>query len=128
MAHGKFATAINCMDGRAQVPVLNWLKDNFRVDYVDAITEPGVDKIVSRGLPATDSIKERLRISVTAHHSSVVAIAGHDDCAGNPVSADEHKRMIAESAAIARAWGFPVRVLGLWIDDKWQVNKIADLP
>jgi len=33
--HGKFATAINCMDGRVQLPVINWLMENLSVDYVD---------------------------------------------------------------------------------------------
>ncbi len=33
----KFITAINCMDGRTQIPVIEFLKKNFQVDYVDMI-------------------------------------------------------------------------------------------
>ena len=36
-----FCTAINCMDGRTQQPVIEFLKDKFEVLYVDSITEPG---------------------------------------------------------------------------------------
>jgi hypothetical protein len=32
MAQGNFATAINCMDGRTQEPIINWAKKEFNVD------------------------------------------------------------------------------------------------
>ena len=35
----KFVTAINCMDGRVQVPVIEWLKKEYKADDVDMITE-----------------------------------------------------------------------------------------
>lgn len=43
----KFATALNCMDGRVQIPIIEFLKKKFKVDYVDMITEPGIDKILA---------------------------------------------------------------------------------
>jgi len=46
MASGKFGTAINCIDDRAQAPVSDWIKENHSVDYVDTITEPGSDKVL----------------------------------------------------------------------------------
>ena len=46
-----FGTVLNCIDGRTQIPVINWIKENFNVEYVDLITEPGMDKIVSEGNP-----------------------------------------------------------------------------
>src|SRR5262244_3596388 len=49
MAHGAFATAINCIDGRAQSPVADWLKINCNVSYVDVATIPGPDKALTRG-------------------------------------------------------------------------------
>ena len=45
----KFATAINCMDGRVQSPTIDYIKSNFNVDYVDMITEPGPNKILAEG-------------------------------------------------------------------------------
>ena len=40
MAKGKFATSVSCMDGRIQIPLTNWIKENFSVDYVDTIKNP----------------------------------------------------------------------------------------
>ncbi len=36
-----FCTVVNCIDGRVQLPVINYLADYFDVDYVDSITEAG---------------------------------------------------------------------------------------
>ena len=47
MINKKFATAITCMDGRIQIPVIEYIKSNYGVDYVDVITEPGPNKILS---------------------------------------------------------------------------------
>ncbi len=44
----RFGTALNCIDGRTQIPIINWLKENFDVDYVDLITEPGMDKVLAQ--------------------------------------------------------------------------------
>lgn len=44
-----FGTVLNCIDGRVQIPVINWMKENFDLDYVDLITEPGMDKVLSQG-------------------------------------------------------------------------------
>ena len=44
MAEGKFATSVSCMDGRIQIPLNKWIKENYSADFVDTITEPGVDK------------------------------------------------------------------------------------
>ena len=36
-----FCTAVNCMDGRVQLPVTSYLQERFNVEHVDSITEPG---------------------------------------------------------------------------------------
>jgi len=60
MKGSKFAVAINCMDGRVQTPVAEWMKKHLGVDYVDMITEPGVDRIVSQGQTGkVDAIREK---------------------------------------------------------------------
>src|SRR5260221_2454579 len=43
MATGTFGTAINCMDGRVQTPIADWVKMHFSVTLVDMITEAGAD-------------------------------------------------------------------------------------
>ena len=47
MATGEFVTAINCIDGRVHIPVINWLKASFEAEFVDHITEPGADKALA---------------------------------------------------------------------------------
>lgn len=60
MVEGKFGTAINCMDGRIQIPIINWLKEKYNLDFIDTITEPGVDKITAvKDDEKTEKIKSR---------------------------------------------------------------------
>ena len=126
MAEGKFGTAINCMDGRTQVPVSEWIKKNHSVDYVDTITEPGSDKTLLEGNnEKIDQIKAKLNISINAHKSSIIVIAGHHDCAGNPVSKEEHISQIKKSADIIKSWNLPVKVFGVWVNDQWKIDQVC---
>ena len=43
----KFGTAINCIDGRTQEPVIIFMKQKYNIDGVDMVTFPGVDGIMS---------------------------------------------------------------------------------
>lgn len=121
-----FGTALNCIDGRTQIPVIKWMKENFGLDYVDLITELGMDKVLSQGdWFEIERLKEKVLISITAHSSNIVAVVGHYDCAANPVSDGEHFRDIAESIYVVKSWGLPVRVLGLWVDEHWHVHVVS---
>lgn len=117
------------MDGRVQLPVIDWIKANAQVDYVDAVTEPGPNKILSRGSEGlADSIRNRVSISVNAHGSRFVAIVAHGDCAGNPAPMNESLDQLRKAMDLVYSWGFPVRVVGLWVDsDRWQVKEIASI-
>ena len=127
MPNARFVTAVNCMDGRVQEPVNNWLKEQFNADFVDVITEPGPDRILSgRESAGSASIKERVLVSVNCHGSSVVAMVAHHDCAGNLVGVQEHLQLLADSVEIILSWNLGVRVIGLWIGSDWQVEKIHD--
>lgn len=123
MVEGKFATSITCMDGRIQIPLNTWIKENYRVDFVDTITEPGVDKKVSEN-KNLDSIKAKTEISINAHKSGLIAVSGHYDCAGNPVSNSEHISQIKKGVDVIKSWGYDVTVIGLWVNDKWEIEKV----
>lgn len=115
------------MDGRAQDPVTTWMRRELQVDYVDMVTEPGADTAVAMGTPSQiDSIRKRVTISVEAHHSRTVAVIGHHDCAGNPVSKETHRDQIRDAVRIVESWRLPVRVLGLWLNDRWAVEVLCD--
>lgn len=124
--NAKFATLINCMDGRVQESVVSWLKNRFQVDYVDVITEPGPDKILLEMKPMKlADIKKKIDISINKHHSKVIAIAGHYDCAGNPVSQEEHLIQIKKCVDLIKSWNLGVAALGLWVNEKWEVEKVV---
>lgn len=127
MTKETFATAINCMDGRTQEPIIYWAKKTFEVDYVDAITEPGPDKILAEG-PDTlvESIKNRVMISVNKHGSQNVIVVSHHDCAGNPVSKEEHLDQLKKSVDVISSWELGVKIIGVWIGEDRKVNKLIE--
>jgi len=126
MAHGKFATAINCMDGRTQLPVIEYLKNKYGVDHVDTITEPGPNKILAENKDKImlDSIRRRVEISVKKHGSALIAIAGHHDCAGNPADKTVQQTHILSAIITLKMWHTGAEIIGLWIDDNWKVSEI----
>jgi len=126
MTNKIFATAINCMDGRVQMPVINWLRSQYGVDYVDMITEPGPIRFLAEGKDpvVSASIRRRLEISVNRHKSALIAIAGHHDCAGNPVPKETQLEQIFAAIKTVGRWNFKVRVIGLWVNENWEVQEV----
>jgi hypothetical protein len=126
MATGKFVTAINCMDGRTQEPVINFLKEKYDADYVDMITEPGPVKILAEGEDKllVESIKQRVLISTQKHGSKVIAVVGHSDCAGNPEDKMMQLVQIAGSISAIDRWNLGTETVGLWVDENWQVSQV----
>jgi hypothetical protein len=127
VSNGRFAAAINCMDGRTQLPVIEWVKRECGVDYVDSITEPGPVRILAEATdaPGLESIRRRLTISVTKHGSSRVAIVAHTDCAGNPVDKQVQLSQLRAAAATVLSWGMGVRLDLLWLGDDFQVERVG---
>jgi hypothetical protein len=127
MSNGRFAAAINCMDGRTQSPVIEWMKREYGVDYVDTITEPGPVRILAEATdaPALESIRRRLTISVTKHGSTRVAIVAHTDCAGNPVDKEIQLSQLRAAAATVRSLGMDVQIDLLWLGDDWRVERVG---
>jgi len=128
MARGSFVTAINCMDGRTQEPVAAWMKRQFGADYVDTITEPGPVGILANGPPELiASIRRRLEISIRAHGSRIVALVGHADCTGNPVSRQIHLEQLERANERILGWNLlGLRVLTLFVDENWDVEVVSD--
>ncbi len=121
-----FATAINCMDGRVQLPVIKWISERYDVDYVDMVTEAGPVKVLADNGDAVlqESIRKRVEISVNKHRSKIVALVAHFDCAGNPVEKDIQIGQIKKSFETVRSWGFEVEIIGLWVDENWEVHQV----
>jgi hypothetical protein len=127
MRDGRFSTAINCIDGRVQVPVLDWIRFHLNVDYVDLITEPGPDKAIISGPEATyNSIFEKAKLSINTLGSQSLSIVAHYDCRANPVSKEKHFELIHKCVEILTTWRLGVRILGLWVNEWRYVEVIID--
>ena len=127
MAEGTFATAVTCMDGRVQEPVSAWMRDQFQVDYVDTITDSGLDGVLADGsADAVASIRRRVEISVDAHGSRVVVVVAHHDCAGNPGDKDHHLAHLVRALRRVGAWGLPIRLYGVWVNREWEVEPVYE--
>ena len=123
----KFGCAINCMDGRVQDAVKNYVKENYQVDWVDQVTEPGPIKILAENtnLPVIDNIKKRVDVSVNHHGSKVIAIVGHYDCAGNPVEKEEQVLQLKKSEEVVKSFGFNAEIILLYVEGDWKtVEKV----
>lgn len=113
------------MDGRTQLPVIEWMKREFGVDYVDSITVPGPVRILSEDPDSSPAraMMGRLGLSEERHGSRVVAVVAHHDCAGNPKSKEEQMLQLISALETVRNWGFSVEVIGLWVDENWRVHR-----
>ena len=122
----KFCTAVNCMDGRVQLPVIEYLKKRFGAGYVDSVTEPGPVKILAEGSETAliDSILSRVSVSVDKHGSRGVAVVGHYDCAGNPEPKERQLLQIEKSVELLRRNYPQPEIVGLWVDEEWHVHEI----
>jgi hypothetical protein len=114
------------MDGRTQLPVIDYMKNKFNVDYVDVITEPGPVKVIAeqRSVFQVHSIQQRVMISQEKHGSKHLALVAHHDCAGNPVEKDKQIEQLRTSLDSIRLWGFKGSVIGLWVDENWEVQEV----
>lgn len=121
-----FTTAINCIDGRTQIPVIQYMRKRYDIDYVDMITEPGPIKILTEKKDKTiiESIKRRVEISLLKHGSEHIAVVGHHDCAGNPVVKETQYKQILDSLKIVQSWFPKLEIVGLWIDEKWFAYEV----
>lgn len=121
---GVRATCLNCMDGRVQLPVLHWIKEHYRVDFVDVITEAGMDNVLSN----QEDIREVLRsieISVKINKSTRLFVVGHFDCRGNPVEEDVHRQEIISSVKRLKEHWPGYEVNGLWVNKTWNVEVVV---
>jgi hypothetical protein len=127
MPMNPFCVAINCIDGRAQQPVWDFLRYFCNTQYVDMITEPGVDKCLREGSDeAVEAIKSKVKLSIHGHGSNTVAVVGHYDCLINPASREQHLADITQAAKVVESWGLPARVVGLYVNEWLTVELVSD--
>lgn len=123
----KFGTAVNCIDGRVQTPVSEWLQHHAHVKYVDMITFPGADQVLASGdREKIIRIAEKIKVSIEAHQSNVLAVVGHFDCAANDVTIEEHKKQVSKGVELIKSWKLGVRVIGLYVNEWNSIELVCD--
>ena len=124
----RFCSVINCIDGRVQLPVIRYLQQRFEVEYVDSITEPGPNLILSeeKNADSVQAILDRLKISIESHNSVGIAIVGHHGCSGNPAPQDEQVMHIRKAMKVLRQRCGSIAIIGLWVDENWEVQEVIE--
>lgn len=121
-----FCAAINCMDGRVQVPVIEYLRERCGVEYVDIISEPGPVRILSARPDSADadSIFERVEVSVKEHGIRSLALAAHFDCGGNPLPKGDQLEQLGKALNLLYGRYPDLEIIGLWVDAEGEVEEI----
>lgn len=125
-----FCTVVNCIDGRVQLPVIEYLRRRLGVPYVDSVTEPGpvLSMTEDPNGDVVESIMRRVAVSMERHGSTVVSVVAHGDCGANPTDDETQRGQLLASVDLL-AERFPeVTVMGLWVDDAWRVREVTNRP
>jgi hypothetical protein len=126
----KFGTVVNCIDGRVQYPVMDYLRNNFDIEYFDAANEAGPLLTLTKRSDKCRliSLKEQIGVSLEAHHSKFIAVVGHHDCAGNPGDRAYQENQLDEALDyLQRAFGKEITYVGLYVNEKWEVEEYKRL-
>ena len=119
-------TVINCIDGRVQYPVMDFLKNNYNMRFFDAATEAGPLKILTE---RTDkcrlfSLKEQISTSLEVNGSRFIAVVGHHDCNGNPQERSVQEKQLDDALEyLMKAYGDEIVYVGLYVNEKWEVEE-----
>lgn len=140
MTHRKktYATTLNCFDGAVQAPARKYMRRRFQVEFVDPITEPAIERILSdeSGDPEMEFIRNRIRdvklkISIVDHGSRALSIAAHHPCLGSSASKDEKLAQLVRSREVVREMikylgldHLDIEIVLLWINERSLPEEI----
>ena len=120
-----FFTVINCIDGRIQLPVIQYLQQKYNVEFIDSITEAGPNLILADNIDSStiQSIYNKLDISFNNHKSKGLAIVGHYGCAGNSASKNKQIEHIQKAIKLIQNKYNEKEIIGLWVDHNFEVHE-----
>lgn len=122
----RFGTLLNCMDGRTQREISDYLLTSMGVRYLDTITTAGmVRHLAGEPTEQTAIILSDLEVSTSKHGSRKIAVAAHHDCAGNPLPDDVQESQIAAAEARLQKLHPDAGIHGLWVGENWTVKRIG---
>ena len=121
-----FCTLICCMDGRFIHIINEYIRENYRYEYVDTITDAGpVSKIVYDDY--LKSVEDKIvLISINKHKSDHIFFAGHSDCAGCPADDETQKGYIKKSVAMIHEHLPEIAVTGLFVTEDGKMEVLID--
>jgi carbonic anhydrase len=123
----RFATCLNCIDGRVQIPVITWITQNYNVDYVDMITEAGINGLLANKGFDPSHILRKLAISIAKHNSNTLFIVGHFDCGTNPVEESVHRKQIKKAVERIKNYTHSCKIIGLWVSEQLKVEQVCEV-
>jgi 3',5'-cyclic AMP phosphodiesterase CpdA len=104
------------MDGRCQKLVHDWVEKEFGVHHPDTITIAGADGVLVNDEAERVRAMKMAGISVDKHGAEHAAVVGHSECAGNPVSDEEHHDHIRQAVDLVKGSGLFKEVVGLYVN------------
>jgi hypothetical protein len=123
---GAFATCLSCMDGRVTLPVIKFIREKHGVDFVDMITEAGMDGFLARSGPL-DGLLSKVDISFEKHQSTIAYIVGHSLCSGNSVEDDQHIQDVRAAIDRLRIFRDLPSLGGLFVSKDWKVSVVVPI-
>lgn len=121
-----FCTLICCMDGRFIHIINEYIRKNYRYEYVDTITDAGpVSKVIHEEY--LKAVEDKIvLISINKHKSDHIFIAGHSDCAGCPIDDSTQKDYIKEAVCMIYEHLPDLAVTGLFVNESGEVENLID--
>jgi hypothetical protein len=122
----RFGTAINCIDGRTQEVVIDYMKQKYNIDGVDMVIFPGADGLFSNEQNSTEIalIRRAVSISIERHGSQIIALVGHYDCADNPGDREHHNKHIWRAMQEVSSWHLNTQVIRLYVNEKREIEAV----
>jgi len=81
LKNNKFGICLTSIDGRLQLPVLEWIKSNYNVEYVDMITERNMIEIFTKNMDRSiDDISKKIKHSIRYNKSKILFVVGYHKC------------------------------------------------
>lgn len=127
-----FFTNVGCMDGRVQKAVNRYASLIFGAEFADTITKAGLDGLLAKddvNPEVLDSVKNMILVSVDKHNSLGIVVHGHEECAGNPVDDEQHKKDIKKSVRTVKKMldGKNVEVRGVYVrlEPRIKVEEVS---
>lgn len=115
------------MDGRTQLPAINWIKDNYGIGWVDMITEPGMDGLLAeKSAEDLADIIRKINMSIKVHNTKEIFIVAHHDCIGNPVDEKKHEQHVRKAVERLKKLKPDMNIIGLWVNHDFTVKKIVE--